>query len=386
MAAAGHNEQYVTRVISSLTEWDAIRRDWEALYAASPTASTALDYAWLESWWRTYRPGLQAPELCVISVWRGARLIGALPLYARRERMWPLGLRRLGFLSTGEAEFEETCADYLNILFVPGEEAACVDAVWQAIRLMDWDHLELLDLPADTPLLSSKVLPGNARLIERGSCPIADLDEGFEGYLAKLSPNRRQNARRLMREGEKAGATFELVNPRDAAGAFEDLIRLHQIRWTADGKPGVFGATRFREFHRDLVQQWLPSGRALLARLSIEGAPAAVLYGFVTGVKFDFYQSGVQLASDGPLKSPGNLAHLLLMKLLTERGIKAYDFLRGSASHKERQATRRSPLTAVEIWRPTVRTAIYKSAVMAGRILRKGVRMARQTLASRLPD
>jgi len=382
-ADAALDDRSTTRVIGSQVEWSAIRDDWEALYAVSPTASIALDYEWLESWWQTYSPGMRAPELCVITVWRGARLIGAIPLYLRQEMRWPIGLRRLGFLSTGEAEFEETCADYLNVLFMPDEEAVCVSAVWQVIRQLDWDHLELLDLPADTPLLNSPEFPGNARLIERGGCPIADLDQGFEGYLGKLSPNRRQNARRLMREAEKAGATFELVGAADAAETFDDLVRLHQARWEAEGKPGVFGAPRFREFHRSLVRQWLPGGRAVLARLSLGAEPAAVLYGFVLGTKFDFYQSGVQRDSDGLLKSPGNLAHLLLMKSLAARGITAYDFLRGSASHKERQATRRTALTGVEVWRPTFRSALYKSATLAGRILRRGIQIARLRLTMR---
>lgn len=376
LADAAPDDRLVTRVIRDAAEWHAIQREWETLYAASPTASTALDYAWLRSWWRTYEPGMQRPELRVITVWRGARLIGAMPLYARQEMTGPLGLRRLGFLSTGEAEFEETCADYLNILFVPGEEAVCVDAVWRAVGLMDWDHLELLDLPADTALLNPQSIPKNARFIERGGCPIADLNGGFDGYLGKLSPNRRQHARRLMRDGERAGATFDVVEWDHAEAAFDDLVRLHQERWNADGKPGVFGAPRFREFHRSMVRQWLPSGRALLARLSLGSAPVAVLYGFVTGQKFDFYQSGVQLDSAGPLKSPGNLAHLLLMKSLTERGITAYDFLRGSSTHKERQATRRTALIGIQIWRPTLRTALYKSTHLAGRILRKGLRLA----------
>lgn len=375
-ANATPDHKSVTRVITDLAEWRSIRRDWEALYAASPTASTALDYVWLDSWWRVYEPGMLTPELRVITVWRSNRLIGALPLYARRQMRGPFGLRRLGFMSTGEAEFEETCADYLDILFAPGEQAVCVEAVWRAVGLMPWDQLEFLDLPAGSPLLKPPSAPANARFVERGACPIADLDGGFEGYLSKLSPNRRQHARRLMREAERAGATFEVVEWGRAHGAFEDLIRLHQVRWNADGKPGVFSAPRFLEFHRGLVEQWLPSGRVLLARLSLGSVPAAVLYGFVKGDKFDFYQSGVQLDAAGPLRSPGNLAHLLLMKSLTERGIKAYDFLRGSSMHKERQATRRTALTGIEVWRPTFRTALYKSADLIRRVFRRCLRLA----------
>lgn len=371
LATASSETQPITRVLRSDAEWHAIRSEWDELFAVSPTASTALDFAWLQTWWHVYEHGLRSPQLRVITVWRDTRLIGAIPLYVRQEVSGPLGLRCLGFLSTGEAEFEETCADYLNLLFVPGEDAVCVGAIWRAIELMSWDHLELLDLPASSPLLNRQCVPRSARLISRGVCPIADLSEGFDAYLEKLPPKRRQNARRLIREGERAGVTFEVVGSCDADGAFDDLVRLHQARWNADGKPGVFSAPRFHDFHRNLILQWLPHGRALLVRLSVGASPAAVLYGFLTGQKFDFYQSGVQRDCDGPLQSPGNLAHLLLMKCLAERGVSAYDFLRSSSAHKERQATRRNELIGMHIWRLSLRTVIGRTVRIVSRVYRK---------------
>jgi CelD/BcsL family acetyltransferase involved in cellulose biosynthesis len=97
----------------------------------------------------------------------------------------------------------------------------------------------------------------------------------------------------------------------------------------------------------------------------------AVLYGFVTTQKFDFYQSGVQRDATGPLRSPGNLAHLLLMRALTKRGVTAYDFLRGSSPYKQRLSTRQNQLVGVRIWRPSLRAAGYRLIRFAGRVLSK---------------
>jgi CelD/BcsL family acetyltransferase involved in cellulose biosynthesis len=204
---------------------------------------------------------------------------------------------------------------------------------------------------------------------------VADLGDGFEAYLQRLSSNSRQNARRLMREGERAGVQLEIVTAAQAGGAFDDLVRLHQQRWIADGKPGVFAAQPFVEFHRTLVQEWVPSGRAVLARLSVGGASVAVLYGFVTRRKFDFYQSGVWREANGPLRSPGSLAHLLLMRAVAERGVIAYDFLRGPSSYKERLATRENPLVGIRIWRPTPRSALVRLIRLAGGAVDKGNRL-----------
>ena len=370
----------LTKVIQDEVEWDSIREKWDGLYAASPTASTALDFAWLRAWWRVYKPTLRVGGLRVVTIWRSEQLIGAMPLFICCGKGGPLGLRRLGLISTGEAEFEETCADYLNILYAPDDEVLCVESIWQAVGQMDWDHLELLDLPENTPLLGSRCVPSNVRRFSRGKCPVADLSGGFEAYLQQLSPNRRQQARRLMREGERAGMRFEIVGVGQVGNVFDDLIKLHQARWNGEGKPGVFGAPRFVEFHRDIIAQWLPVGRVVLAQLSLATEPVVILYGFVTGQKFDFYQSGVRLEPSGQLRSPGNLAHLLLMQILTDRGVTAYDFLRGSSTHKERQATRRNELIGIEIWRPSLRTTFFRLIRLFTRILRKGLRVIRTSM------
>ena len=300
-------------------------------------------------------------------------MIGALPLYQGR-RGGALAVRQLRFLSTGEAEHEETCPDYLNTLCRSGDEEVCSDAVWNCVGQMAWDHLELLDLPAESPLVRSAALPARVRTVPRGICPVADLAGGFETYLGRLSANSRQQARRIMREGKRAGATFELAAADQAAEAFDDLVRLHQTRWTAEGKPGVFAASRFTTFHREIVGQWLPAGRAVLARLSVAGDPVAVLYGFANGSRFDFYQSGVKRDGAGRLRSPGQLAHLLLMQALAERGITAYDFLRGASSYKKRLATSENRLIGVQVWRPTLRAATGRSVRLVARITRRGLR------------
>jgi CelD/BcsL family acetyltransferase involved in cellulose biosynthesis len=367
-----------TRVIQNEVEWDAIRDDWKALYASSPYSSTPLDFVWLRGWWRVYGTLYGTGGLRVVTVWRGSRLVGAVPLYVSRGVGGSLGNRHLRFISTGEAEHEETCPDYLNLLCLLGDEAACVDAVWGEVGRMAWDHLEFLDLTEDSPLLRARTIPYAIRTFSRGSCLVADLAKGFEAYLGRLSSKMRQQARRLVREGELAGAQLEVVDVEQAAGAFDDLVRLHQEWWTSHGKPGVFAAPQFIEFHRNLIGEWLPGGRAVLARLSRAGNPVAVLYGFVTGQKFDFYQSGVRREIAGPVRSPGILAHLLLMRVLAERGVTAYDFLRGSPSYKQRLATQENQLVGVSIWRPTPRVAAYRLVRLAGRVVGKSQRLMRR--------
>lgn len=132
-------------------------------------------------------------------------------------------------------------------------------------------------------------------------------------------------------------------------------MRLHQARWQAAGKPGCFAAPRFTAFHRALARRWVPAGRAVLARLVGGGTPLAVIYGFVVGRKFHFYQSGVETETATPVRYPGFVAHLRLMEHLAGRGVTEYDFLRGAASYKDRFATATSPLVRVRLVKPNLR-------------------------------
>ncbi|WP_216844750.1 GNAT family N-acetyltransferase [Rhodanobacter sp. L36] len=345
-----------TRVIEDMAAWDAIRDDWNALHALSPTASTTLDFVWLRGWWQVYGDVYGAGGLRIITLWRDEQLVGALPLYIEVRKSGPFSIRCLRLISTGEAEYEETCPDYLDLLHVPGEEKACARAAWSAMAGMDWHTLELLDLSDDSPLRHGQdVWPKTRRvkITTRGNCPIADLGDGFEAYLAQRSHKTRARARQELRKVEESGASFELADASNADEFLDDLIRVHQQRWTADGKPGCFSAPRFTQFHRQLVREWTASGRAVLARLSHQGKAGVVLYGFVTGRKFDLYQLGVTSMEETTISSPGMAANLLLMARLAERAVTSYDFLRGLSPYKKSLTTSQRELIRIGCNRPS---------------------------------
>ncbi len=364
-------QSLTVKVIREVEEWEAIEHDWQKLYLATPSASTPLDFRWLHTWWRVYGPTYGPNGLRIVTVWRNARLVGAVPLFLAGGA-GESGIRSLRFVSTGESEEEETCPDYLDLLSIPGEEGDCARLVLDEVRRMPWDELELLDLVEDSPLVGTS---HQHPWFVRGSCPIADLVGGFESYLQKLSPNTRQQVRRLIRAGEQARVRFEVVAANHVDEAFEELIALHQHQWTAREKPGAFAAPRFVQFHRSLIHDWLPRGRAVLARLSVAGSPVVVLYGFLTRQKFDFYLSGMREEPIESLGSPGILAHVLLMKELAARGVESYDFLRGSSSYKQRLATRKKQLVGIRIWRPTLTGVRHRSFQVAGRLLRRARRL-----------
>jgi len=260
------------RVIRTTADWQPLEAGWKALWAACDTASPPLRWEWVWEWWRLYGEQYGDPKggLWIVAVERDGSLVGALPLYVGKKGAEPFAPRPLRFISTGEARSEETCAQNLDLLCKLGDAPGCRAAVAKALRRFQpklWDRLLLEPLSPQSPLLDWRSDIKDVRYgtpVRHVQSYVANLDQGFDSYLERLSPNSRAQARRLIRSLNADGVTFELATDEASADHFFDqLITLHQHRWTSAGEPGVFASTRFTAFHRALVRQLVPAGEEI---------------------------------------------------------------------------------------------------------------------------
>ncbi len=189
--------------------------------------------------------------------------------------------------------------------------------------------------------------------------PYADLEAFADGdgeIVSGLSKNTRQQVRRSLRgfgetEGEWASTTARALE------IFEELVDLHQRRWTADGEPGAFASDHVVGFHRDLIAR-LGAERAALFRVTAGDMTVGCLYCLREGDRMLFYQGGLAPSESSKLK-PGLAAHALLMQEAFARGVREYDFLAGESQYKRQlsngettlvwaTASRRFPLRVIE--------------------------------------
>jgi CelD/BcsL family acetyltransferase involved in cellulose biosynthesis len=294
----------------------------------------------------------------------------------------------LHFISSGLAEFEETCAEYLDFLYAPGEGVACVKALAAALKEATFgsDFLELTDVSATSPLLALvEPSPGSRAAFSAypdGVCFAADLSAGFEAYLGSLSGETRKEARKALREAERAKVKFEIASDPETAGMFFDqLVTLHRRRWAATGKAGTF-APRHARFHRALARTLTPTSGVILARCSVEGIPVAVMNTHRVGGEVHIYQQGVP-HEGGPLRSPGTVATLLLMAHLAERGVTTVDQLKGSNSFKQRFFKEQRPLVRLRRDLRTVRSALGRAGTLVWQAARAIRNAGRTALAPR---
>jgi CelD/BcsL family acetyltransferase involved in cellulose biosynthesis len=364
-------------VIRDVSGLDALRAEWDELFLVSPTAAPPLRWEWVRTWWQVYgnEYGDRGRGLRVIAIRKGRQLIGILPLYVRRHGVAFTAARQLGFVSTGAAEFEETCSDYLDLLHAPGEATEGVRVLQDVLAnspAFRWDELELTDLSTRSPLLGLAESCGRplVRVAGDGTGYRSDLTGGFGAYLDRLSAGARAEGRRLLRAARRMGLTFEVAATANQADAFFDqMVALHHRRWQAAGLAGSF-APRHAAFHRALARQLVPGGDAVLARLSDGDRPLAVTYGHRVREAYHSYQRGVNLETR-PVHSPGTAALLLLMEYLADCGVTCFDHLTGTNPFKERYATDQYTLVRLRATRPTVRSMATAFTDLAGRGVRK---------------
>ncbi len=373
-------------VVQEFTELLALEKAWKALWKVSPTASPPLRWEWLSTWWRVYgaKYGAGQSAMRILIVKRGSEIIGALPLYVGHPAPIPFAPRPLRFISTGESSEEETCAAYLDLLHKPGEEKACVTAIERALASRhnsDWERLELAYMPGASPiagLLSDTAHEHHWVPEEQAPCCIANLSGGLDEYLGRLSSNSRAQARRLLRAVDTASVNFELATPDTVDEFYDQLVGLHQARWAHVGQPGCFASPRFSEFHRSLAEQLVPTGEAVLARLTHEGRPLAVIQGYRAGRKFDYYLAGTALDSDhSPIKSPGIAAHLRLKSHLFDTGVTHYDYLLGYGRNKAQYTTDEYPISRLIVERKGLKRLAHQLSHFGVRGARAIKRIAR---------
>jgi CelD/BcsL family acetyltransferase involved in cellulose biosynthesis len=371
-------------VLCCFDQFLALRDAWDGLFRDACNAAPPLQHEWLSAWWRVnggvYGNGRDA--LRVLCIWRNQdELIGVLPLYQRRAQRIAEGGRWLTYLSTGEPEADEICPDYMDLLCKREMRDVCADLAWRTLcgeLGHSYDRLELPSMADCSVMVKWARLQGSQHDLQvspAGVCPLADLGGGFDAYLGRLSGNTRQQARRLLRAAQGAKVSLEVAGTASEAEEYlQQMIDLHQARWQAVGKPGCFASRRFTEFHRQLAAVWVPQGKAILSRLRCGEDVLAVKYGFVSGPKYDFYQSGVKMDEEAPIRSPGIVSFLMLMRHVCDRGISTFDFLRGASGYKYRLATSAQPLVSVRrvVW--TWRTGFGAVAELGGRAARRLVR------------
>ncbi len=314
--------------IQSDAELQALKPAWDELLHESASNTIFLTWEWVTAWWSAYgEPG----ELRILAAFDDTgTLRGIAPLRHQTIRRYGQAGSALTFVGDGSND-----SDYLDLIVAGGHENEVMEA-FRSHWVKELDRGEVLmlnEIPEaspNLPLLKHLAESKKALWVESDvPCGTVHLPASWEQYLSTLRPRFRTKIRSVLRELEG--------RPEVRFGFCEDseqvrrmlpiLFDLHAKRWAQEGKPGVFGSGKKRQFYFSLSELLIERGWLRLGWLEWNGKILACQYGFAYGGKYLLLQEGYEPAAEH--WNLGIALRAWSIRQFIKEGLREYDFLGG---------------------------------------------------------
>ncbi|HIQ02533.1 MAG TPA: GNAT family N-acetyltransferase [Anaerolineales bacterium] len=309
--------------------FDALADEWRALLRRSVSDTLFLTPTYKRVWWRHLGEG----DLLLLTAREDGDLVGIAPLFIAERASEGRVLHTVGCVEV---------SDYLDWIAASGREEEVLGALLDFLggpEAPPWDRMDLCNIHQDSPTL--RFLPPLAEARGWGVetevqevCPVVNLPETWEEYLASLRGKDRHELRRKMRRAEAMeGLRWYIAGPEDDLEArVEDFLDLMA---KSSPQKAAFLTPAMRAFFRDLARAIFDAGWLQLAFLEVRGRKLASYFNFVYNNRVLVYNSGLDWEAY-PQLGAGIVLTGLLIRHAIEEGREAYDFLRGDEPYKYR--------------------------------------------------
>jgi CelD/BcsL family acetyltransferase involved in cellulose biosynthesis len=352
----------------------ALRDRWNVLLDSSDSGAITLTWEWQFTWWEVFGSDR---SLCLLLAFEDGRLIGIAPLHSYAVRRFGIAWRRLAFLASGEAEDDEICSDYLDLIAERGREADVLGAVCAHLTQdAKWDEIVLESVRADAALLRTferlDRTPAPYEIEHRNECVCVALPGRFDDFLNGLSSKLRSQIRRHTRLLEESGRVEfrRIIEPDEFDTRFRQFVDLHQAWWNVKDRSGCFSSARFLAFHTTLAARLRPHDRVNLHLLTVDERPVAARYSFTYRKVVYEYQGGVDPRFPDSRIGLGVLCTASCFDDAIGRGMERYDFGEGAQRYKLRWNGRRHSTVNVRLLRPSMKSALRGLAERGQRTIR----------------
>lgn len=329
------------KLYNPFLQYDSVKEIWAYLLKRCPH-SYYLAWPWTELWLKNLPAdcGLflvvgYSNESPVIAFFLGSRT---------RVRYSFLKFEQLALNQTLIPYFDSIYIEYNSMLVDPGVEIS-LESILEGIPLK-WDEFLMTRCSS---MYQPNLIPDedlNKRYdikTEQLRSYYVDLEKirrNDYDYLALLSQKRRSKIRRTIKEYEKIGEIRVRIaeSAEEALEIFDELIMLHQKRWTERGSRGVFSSKYIIDFNKDLVSKRFEYGEIQLIRITAGDHTLGCLYTIIYNQKVLGGQCGFNYIP-GNLYSPGLVCHYYSILHNAGMGLNSYDFMDGEAQYKESLST-----------------------------------------------
>ena len=298
----------MTGTIEASAEGEVVAREWEEL-AARTDAPPFLRPGWLQIFGRAF--GLGPP--LVLTVRRGERLAGVLPLAARG-----------GLL--------ESVTNWHTPEFgAVAEDEAAVSEVAAAVFARRPRRVSLWFLNSEGPEIhacraAARAAGYRSTLHRLEQPPWVALDGDWAAFEASLPAKLRSDLRRRRRILEKEGTpAVEVFDGRENLDALlEEGFRVEGAGWKGEAGTAIVSQPDTRRFYTEAAAWLAERGWLRLSFLRLDGRPLAFEYGIEHGGVYYFLKGGYD-----PGYSRFAPAKLLIAALLERgfaNGLRRFDF------------------------------------------------------------
>jgi CelD/BcsL family acetyltransferase involved in cellulose biosynthesis len=316
--------QLQVECVTSRAALNALRPEWDRLWATVPDRTPFQSSAWTFPWWDVFGSG----ELRVLAFRHGEQLVALVPLY-------------LSFSDDGSRELRligDGISDYLDVLVSPPVSKPVLTGLAEILGtgLDEWTFCGLDHLRRGSLLVQLDVPPGTS--VSSGQeepCPALHLPSSPERLRDHIGASFFKNIRSQRRAAERMGGTaVHAATVDNVDSMIEEMFRLHDARWSCRGAAGARLDPAVREFHRAAAPVLLAAGLLRMYALRIGRQIAAIYYGLHSGDRAYYYLGGFDPAFS--CVGPGTLVIAAAIEAAIEEGATTFDFLGGREAYKYR--------------------------------------------------
>jgi CelD/BcsL family acetyltransferase involved in cellulose biosynthesis/peptidoglycan/xylan/chitin deacetylase (PgdA/CDA1 family) len=338
--------------------FQALLPAWTELLRQSASNTIFLTPEWVAAWWAAYgTPG----ELRVLAVYDdGGELRGIAPLRSTAVHRYGQTIDAFQFIGYASSYCD---SDYLDFVVAPGYEQPVLAAFLSHVAepLGHGSILLLNEIPETSPNLATlhELARGMVTVETDVPCATVRLPENWDDYLGMLKPRFRTKVRSVLRNLEsRAEVRFRFCKTnQDIDRLLPVLFDLHARRWQQEGKPGVFGNPRKRNFYHAISRVLLDRGWLRFSWLEWNGRILACQYGFAYEGVYSQLQEGYEPASEHWNAGVGLRAWSI--REFLKQGLREYDFLGGVSRHKTDWGSEVKQSKRILLARRTAKNALF---------------------------
>jgi CelD/BcsL family acetyltransferase involved in cellulose biosynthesis len=349
---------------------------WQNLQSHSDH-SFFTSWAWIGCWLETL-PKTLSPLL--LKAQKAGKIVGIGILVAKnRSQIKIFETPALYLNSTGDPYLDEVTIEYNGFLADRSGAKAIIEKMLSFLFYNQPYRCNEVFIHGGTDSQQiQSAIPAHTRLLEtrKGVCYAVDLDSlkiSKQDYLATLSPSRRYQIRRSIKEYAKLGSLSLIAaqNEGEAICFLGELCKLHQAYWEKKGSAGTFANLFFFEFIQRIVKSQFAGGVVQLLRISVSDRPIGYLLNFIYQGHVYQYQSGFDYDVCKKYNSPGYVSHLYGVEYNLKAGHRIYDYMAGESNYKKSMGKPMSALSWQVVQRSSVAFRVEDCIRSTVRLLRK---------------